>query len=468
MNIDLLENNYLVVPEFISKQEAKKIEKEFFICDSVYKFSGDPQAPNSASLYNYLPALEILANKTSTISELVGETVLPTYTYGRIYRENSDLEIHTDRPACEISVTLHIGGDKPWAIWIKTPENENRCVNLNPGDAMIYLGCIAPHWRDEYLGKNYTQFFLHYVRSRGLFANAYFDKEKDVCENMVKLKGEYRTMRLNHNTFEPNRIQNNERKFDIDEQKEQTLRKFGRKSNIEEVTPSPELIEVDDTVVVNKKYQKFLKRKDSNKVEKSPEVKRTSGNPLSERNLKEFIFIKQNALDVDFCDMVIDEYEESSYWESTLTGSGHDPSARNCSVISISSHDIINENEEKRKCIDDEFFESVAKIIEDYHHHYPDFNPEIKEDTGYELLRYHEGEFYVQHTDSFKESPRALSVIFALNDDFDGGEICFFNRELKFKLNAGDAIVFPSNFLYPHEILKVTKGTRYSCLTWVV
>ena len=176
MNLDLLRNNYLVVPNFITKKEALKLKTEFELTDEVFEFSGDEQAPNSSSIYNYLPALELLANKTSHVSEIIGETVLPTYVYSRIYHNGSELVKHTDRPACEISLTLHLGGDKPWAIWIKTPNNKNKCVNLNPGDAMLYLGCIAPHWRDTFEGDNYTQFFLHYVRSRGCCNSVYFDK----------------------------------------------------------------------------------------------------------------------------------------------------------------------------------------------------------------------------------------------------------------------------------------------------
>ena len=46
------------------------------------------------------------------------------------------------------------------------------------------------------------------------------------------------------------------------------------------------------------------------------------------------------------------------------------------------------------------------------------------------------------------------------------GEFAFFNRELKYKLNQGDVIMFPSTFMYPHEIMPITKGTRYSIITW--
>ena len=157
---------------------------------------GDQQAPNSYSIYNYRQALELLCNSTNRVSEIVDEPVLPTYTYARVYKEGSVLKKHKDRPSCEVSLTLHLNGDKPWTIWIKNKEGKNVCVELNPGDALLYLGCIATHWRDEFYGTWYAQMFMHYVRSNGPAAGVYFDKEKnEVNESEIlnALRNESRT-----------------------------------------------------------------------------------------------------------------------------------------------------------------------------------------------------------------------------------------------------------------------------------
>jgi predicted 2-oxoglutarate/Fe(II)-dependent dioxygenase YbiX len=58
-----------------------------------------------------------------------------------------------------------------------------------------------------------------------------------------------------------------------------------------------------------------------------------------------------------------------------------------------------------------------------------------------------------------------LSFLALLNDDFEGGDFLMFDGE-KIKLSMGDVLVFPSNFLYPHAVTTVTKGTRYSCVSW--
>jgi predicted 2-oxoglutarate/Fe(II)-dependent dioxygenase YbiX len=59
-----------------------------------------------------------------------------------------------------------------------------------------------------------------------------------------------------------------------------------------------------------------------------------------------------------------------------------------------------------------------------------------------------------------------LTVLGALNDNYEGGELEFWEDE-KIKLKAGEALIFPSNFLYPHQVLPITKGNRYSFAVWI-
>ena len=109
MNQNLLKCHYEVIPNFISSTDAKKLAEEFKVNDNYFKFKGDVQAPNSASAYNYLPSLELLVNKVSEVSHIAGEQVLPTFSYGRIYREGSELIKHIDRPSSEVTITLPLG-----------------------------------------------------------------------------------------------------------------------------------------------------------------------------------------------------------------------------------------------------------------------------------------------------------------------------------------------------------------------
>ena len=88
-----------------------------------------------------------------------------------------------------------------------------------------------------------------------------------------------------------------------------------------------------------------------------------------------------------------------------------------------------------------------------------------------DLLKYSIGGKYEIHTDHYSTSPRHLSIIIKLNDDYEGGDLIFTDqseKEIKrLKLGKGSLVFFPSNFMYPHSIQPITKGTRYSIVAWL-
>ena len=177
MRQELEQNSYLHVPGFINPKEAEQLSNEFTVLKNIGICNlNDSQAPGSPSFYNFMPFVKLLVKKVPHISELVEEDVLPTYTYARIYSPNAVLSRHTDRGACEISVTLNLSQDAKWPIWIKKPSGEEVSLDLQPGDGMLYLGCTAEHWRDRFEGQEYSQMFLHYVRANGSKAGCFFDK----------------------------------------------------------------------------------------------------------------------------------------------------------------------------------------------------------------------------------------------------------------------------------------------------
>jgi predicted 2-oxoglutarate/Fe(II)-dependent dioxygenase YbiX len=86
-------------------------------------------------------------------------------------------------------------------------------------------------------------------------------------------------------------------------------------------------------------------------------------------------------------------------------------------------------------------------------------------------LKYSAGGKYEIHTDAYSWSPRSLSIIINLNDEYKGGDLIFTDQKEKeikrFKLSAGSIVFFPSNFMYPHSIQPITKGKRYSIVAWL-
>ena len=181
MNAQLEQNNFLFVPSFISQEQAQVLNSWVLSERDEGRLVNDARYYNGVfgkACYDGVPFLELLCKKRNEVSNLVEESVLPTYSYCLIYGSESQLIRHRDRPACEISLTVHLGGDTKWPIYIKKPSGEEVPFELNPGDAIVYLGCVAEHWREKFTGQYYSQVFLHYVRSNGPNAWAYFDKKQ--------------------------------------------------------------------------------------------------------------------------------------------------------------------------------------------------------------------------------------------------------------------------------------------------
>lgn len=100
----------------------------------------------------------------------------PTYSYLRLYTSGAVLERHRDRPACEFSATVNLAvATDPWPIWIDNGA-DLASVSLSPGDALLYMGCECPHWRDPLECPWILQAFFHYVDANGPFADLRFDR----------------------------------------------------------------------------------------------------------------------------------------------------------------------------------------------------------------------------------------------------------------------------------------------------
>jgi hypothetical protein len=176
MNTDLESNNFVLIKHFITPEYAEELATGFEK-DAVEKgFLGDSQFPNSLARYNYRHFVHLLCSKTKELSDVYQGKLLPTYSYARIYLKDGTLLPHTDREACEVSVTLCAQKSIDWPIYIKKPSGAVVSIELEPGDALMYRGCVAEHWRDLYTGSKHTQVFLHYVDLEGPNMQHYFDR----------------------------------------------------------------------------------------------------------------------------------------------------------------------------------------------------------------------------------------------------------------------------------------------------
>tara|TARA_Y100001937_G_scaffold119146_1_gene174435 strand:- start:49 stop:651 length:603 start_codon:yes stop_codon:yes gene_type:complete len=131
----------------------------------------DPQIPETYSHYGDF-AMDTLLTKVKPIMEkATGLQLVETYSYARIYKKGDELKRHKDRPSCETSCTMNLGGDE-WPIYLEPSGDvgkEGVKVDLEPGDMLIYRGCDVEHWREPFEGENCGQVFLHYNDLNGEF-----------------------------------------------------------------------------------------------------------------------------------------------------------------------------------------------------------------------------------------------------------------------------------------------------------
>jgi len=155
----------------------------------------DAQVPGCYTKYADWVMETLLQYMRPVMKTKTGMDLVPTYSYTRVYEKGNILKRHKDRPSCEVSTTLHLGGDE-WPIFldgtgadnvIYGKGEENKLVKpgapkgtkiiLKVGDMLIYSGCELEHWREPFEGTVCSQVFLHYNHANGPFAKTnLFDK----------------------------------------------------------------------------------------------------------------------------------------------------------------------------------------------------------------------------------------------------------------------------------------------------
>jgi hypothetical protein len=179
---------------FLLKRDAVKwmYENNITYDNGMFGTWTDQQVPNTYSHYGDQVMETLLVKMLPVMAKKTGLDLVPTYSYARIYKQGDILRRHKDRPSCEISTTLNLGGD-PWPIFIdgtgadtvideykqihKPNAPKGTKVLLDPGDMLVYSGCELEHWREPFEGQVCGQVFLHYNHRNGPFAEKNkFDK----------------------------------------------------------------------------------------------------------------------------------------------------------------------------------------------------------------------------------------------------------------------------------------------------
>lgn len=145
--------------------------------------------------HHYKPMLYFLCGLTPIVSEVVGRDLLPTYDYFRIYREGDVCRVHSDRHACEhsLSLTLDYSDGETWDLQVEQRRSQpsslveesfadEPCasISMEVGDAVLYQGVNHRHGRVTPNPNGWSaHLFLHWVDRDGPYRNEAFDGQGD-------------------------------------------------------------------------------------------------------------------------------------------------------------------------------------------------------------------------------------------------------------------------------------------------
>lgn len=411
-------NGYVVLKDALSKEQCQALTKHMFDLLQQGKLEKDSQCPLSDAVYGDPVFDDILQSFAKPIGDSIGRTLLPTYTYARIYRPGEILKRHKDRPSCEISATLTLGYDsKPiWPIFFD--EEKEIPVSLEAGELAVYKGCDILHWRPAFKGQWHVQVFLHYVDANG----PYKDHVRDGRASFGIQKGQQ--------TADPS----------TGVQQHQTARKETVSIPVKTVFPKP----IFNSVIIPHDDKTFPGYYCIDK-DNLPELKFTSAE----------------------CQRIID-LTKQVYPISASIGGSSDNSRITREIRSANI--FVLENDEENKWIYEKI-SGIVSIINTMH-----FDYEIAGIThGIQLIEYSADSpikgHYNWHVDSGRGEPahRKISLTAQLSDpsSYEGCELLINNHaeDVVGTKERGSVHLFPSYM--PHKVSPITKGVRYALVIWI-
>lgn len=171
------------------------------------------------------------------------------------------------------------------------------------------------------------------------------------------------------------------------------------------------------------------------------------------------------AFSKEFCEETVDQLKSQNWIEHSYT------------VAKEGYNEVSYDNEfsvchaeiENKQKIMNGIWNSYLKYIKDINFSW------FSSWSGHSAVRfnkYDENTLMIEHCDhihSIFEGDRrgvpTMTALGTLNEDYEGGDLIFF-QDKKIFIPSGHIAIFPSNFLYPHYVSKITKGVRFSYVSW--
>jgi predicted 2-oxoglutarate/Fe(II)-dependent dioxygenase YbiX len=189
---------------------------------------------------------------------------------------------------------------------------------------------------------------------------------------------------------------------------------------------------------------------------------------LIPKDVRSYAKLYKGFLDSDVCSRAVEQLKQAEWEAHTFYNVAADSRFSHDTDLDISYHQI-----GEYKTINERVWFAIEQyILKDF----SDFNGWFEGWNGYTSVRFNrydpktEMKLHCDHIHSMFDGKvkgvPTLTVLGGLNDDYTGGEFVMWEDEV-IELSAGDVLVFPANFMFPHEVRPVKSGIRYSYVSWV-
>ena len=185
------------------------------------------------------------------------------------------------------------------------------------------------------------------------------------------------------------------------------------------------------------------------------------------RNIEQYVKVYQNILDNDFCKETIQQLSNIQWQQHRFYRSRSSSYVSFVKELSVSFDRTSNASKIELK---------LRELIADYVSiDFADFRDWYSMYNAFANIRWNRYDIgtkmklHCDHIHTLFQGPNrgvpVLSIVGALNEDYEGGEFMMW-QDTEITLPQGSVLIFPSNFMYPHEVKEVASGTRYTYVTW--
>ena len=189
-----------------------------------------------------------------------------------------------------------------------------------------------------------------------------------------------------------------------------------------------------------------------------------------DKNIESYVKVYDGWIDAEICKKTIEELESTTIKDTFRQHTFYNSTDGSYTAQSGNRElDISYANVTSRDYLMKRVWDGFARYLTELN--FPWYNSWAGY-SGIRFNKYFEDRLMAEHCDhihsmfdgSIKGVP-VMSFVGVLNDDYEGGEFVMWLDDV-IELKAGSIMIFPSNFLYPHRVDPIKKGTRHSFVSW--